>query len=100
MIINKELFDECFYPVDGIARVCLRGDNGIPKFLEDYGREKDGDNYDCSCFSIDIILEDGNAVGGLVNYMAEHGFWSEIICDNYMEAWEFFKQHNTDEINI
>ena len=26
MIIAKELFDECFCPCDGIARVCLRGD--------------------------------------------------------------------------
>ena len=98
MIIDKNLFDECWCPAPTeIARVCLSGAKGIPKELEDWGREKDGDAYDCSCFSIDIIIENGSPVGGWINYMAENAMWSEYCCDNYMEAWNYYIQHVDQE---
>ena len=98
MIIDKNLFDECWCCAPGqIARVCLSGMIGIPKELEEWGREKDGDEYDCSCFSIDIIIEDGRPVGGWVNYMAENAMWSEYVCDNYMEAWSYYVEHVDQE---
>lgn len=98
MIIDKKLFDECWCPVPGqIARVCLSGMKGVSKELEEWGREKDGDEYDCGCFSIDIIIEDGRPVGGLVNYMAENAMWSEYVCDNYMEAWGYYVEHVDQE---
>ena len=31
MYIDKELFDECFCPCDGMGRVCLNGSKGIPE---------------------------------------------------------------------
>jgi len=93
MIINPKLFDECWCPTEGIARVCLRGDKGIPKELEDFGREKDGGAYDCSCFSINVIVENNAPVGGVISYMAENEMWDYCKCDNYEEAWEFFKRH-------
>ena len=91
MVIDKSLFDECFEVDEGIARVCLRGDKDIPKFLEDYGKEKDGDEYDPGCFSIDIMVKNGEPICGLVNYMAEHEMWSEIVCDNYEEAYNYYE---------
>lgn len=96
MVIDKKFFDECFCPVQGIGRVCLRGDRSIPKFLEDYGREKDGNEYDSSCFSIDIMIENEKPIGGVINYMAEHEMWSEIPCDNYIEAFDYYKANTTD----
>lgn len=93
MKIDKVLFDECFCPVYGIGRVCLRGDKGIPEFLENYGKEKDGNEYDPSCFSIDIVIENEKPVAGIINYMAEHEMWGEIPCDNYMEAWSYYVEH-------
>ena len=71
-------------------------DKEIPKFLEDYGKEKDGEEYEPSCFSIDIIVENEKAVGGVINYMAEHQMWSEIPCDNYDEAWEYYKANASE----
>jgi hypothetical protein len=86
MIINKELFDECWCPCEGIGRVCLRGDKGIPKELEDMAREFDGDNYLESCFSIDVFNG-----GALINYMGEHEFKELLKCDNYKEVLEYYK---------
>ncbi len=93
MVIDKSLFGACYCPTAGIGRVCLNENRGIPQFLEDYGREKDGDEYDAGCFSIDIILKSKEPVGGIINYMAENEMWSEIICDNYLEAWVFYREH-------
>ena len=92
MIINKELFDECFCPCEGIGRVCLRGDMGIPKELEEIARKIDGDNYMESCFSIDVFNG-----GALIYYMAEHEFKQLFKCDNYEEVLEFYKEHASKE---
>lgn len=98
MIIDKNLFDECWCPVPAeIARVCLSGATGIPKELEDYGREKDGNAYDCSCFSIDIMIENGKPIGGVINYMAEHkmigesDYWRLPLLLNFLETYGHYK---------
>ena len=88
MYINKELFDECWCPCEGIGRVCLRGDKGIPEELEQMAREIDGDNYKESCFSIDVFNS-----GALIYYMGEHNFHELIKCDNYEEVLEYYKAH-------
>lgn len=97
MKIDKNLFDECFCLVQGIGRVCLRGDRGIPEFLENYGKEKDGNEYDPGCFSIDIMIENEKPIGGVINYMAEHEMWSEIPCDNYIEVFDYYKANVSNE---
>lgn len=97
MVVDNNLFDECFCPVQGIGRVCLRGDKGIPEFLENYGKEKDGNEYDPSCFSIDIVIENEKPVAGIINYTAEHEMWSEIPCDNYTEAFDYYKANISNE---
>lgn len=93
MIIESRFFDECWCPTEGIARVCMNGSKGIPKELEDFGREKDGDDYDCSCFSVNVIVENGVPVSAVVSYMAANEMWDYCQCDNYEEAWEFYKEH-------
>ena len=95
MYINPELFDECFCANEGIGRVCLNGSKGIPKELEDIGREEDGDNYMESCFSINVFIENGEAVGGMINYMGENNFIDCLVCDNYKEAWGFYLNNAT-----
>lgn len=94
MYINKELFDECWCPCEGIGRVCLRGDKGIPEELEQMAREIDGDNYMKSCFSIDVFNS-----GALIYYMAEHEFKELLVCDNYEEVLEYYKA-NADENDL
>ena len=88
MYIDKELFDECFCPCDGMGRVCLNGSKGIPEELEEIARELDGDYYMCSCFSIDFFKG-----GAMINYMGEHEFHQLFKCDNYEEVMEFYKEH-------
>jgi hypothetical protein len=88
MYIDKELFDECWCPCEGIGRVCLRGDKGIPEELEQMAREIDGDNYMESCFSIDVFNG-----GAMINYMAEHNFHELCKCDNHEEVLEYYKAH-------
>ena len=92
MVIDKELFDECFCPVNGIARICLRGDKNIPKELEELGKSLDTGDYMESCFSINVIVDEkGNAIDGIINYMAENAFYDCFPCENYNEAWEYYK---------
>ena len=54
MRIESNLFDECFEVTDDIVRVCLKGNRNLPKELIEYGKEKDNENFDVSCFSIFI----------------------------------------------
>ena len=92
MVINKKFFDECWCPCEGIGRVCLNGSKGIPEGLEDIGKRIDGDEYTPSAFSIDIIVENGQPHGGMINYMSEvEGFIDCFVCSNYKEAWEYYK---------
>lgn len=95
MYINKELFDECFCPTGGIGRVCLRGDRDIPNELVKLAKEIDKENYDASCFSIDVFNG-----GAIINYMAEHSFVDlGYVCDNYEEVLEYYKA-NADEMDL
>ena len=85
MYINKQLFDECFCPTGGIGRVCLRGDRDIPNELVQIAKEIDGENYNPSCFSIDVFNG-----GATINYMAEHEFVDLMcVCDNYAEVLSY-----------
>ena len=87
MYINKELFDECFCPCDGIGRVCLRGDREIPNELVQKAKEIDGENYNPSCFSVDCFNG-----GAIINYSAEHKFVDlGYSCDNYDEVLQYYK---------
>ena len=86
MYINKELFDECFCPCEGIGRVCLRGDGNIPEELVELAKEIDGDNYMESCFSIDLFNS-----GALICYTAENEYKELYVCDNYEEVLEYYK---------
>ncbi len=99
MIIDRRLFGESWCPTNGIGRVCLRGDTElIPEELVTIGLEEDGENdYDPGCFSIDVVVENGNAVGGMINYMGEHKFVDCYICDNYKEAWDYYLEHADKE---
>ena len=80
MIISRELFDECFCPCDGIARVCLRGDMinpgvNFPKELVDEMEKKDGEWYTPSCYSVDIMSESA----ALLYYTTYIGDYIELI---------------------
>ena len=92
MIIDKKLFDECWCPCEGIGRVCLRGDIGIPSELEKIAREIDGDNYTESGFSIDVFKG-----GALIYYMSEHDFIELYKCDNYRSVLSYYKKHASAE---
>lgn len=95
MYINKELFDECFCPCDGIGRVCLRGDREIPNELVQIAKEIDGENYMPSCFCVDVFNG-----GATINYVAEHKFVDlGYVCDNYEEVLEYYKA-NADEVDL
>ena len=95
MYINKELFDECFCPCSGIARVCLRGDRDIPNELVRIAKEIDGENYMPSCFSIDVFN-----TGAIINYTAEHGFIDlGYVVDNYEDVIEYYKT-NADKKDV
>ena len=95
MYISKELFDECFCPTGGIGRVCLRGDRDIPRELVRIAKEIDGENYEPSCFSIDVFNG-----GAIINYTAEHKFVDlGYVCDNYNEVLQYYKD-NADEIDL
>ena len=94
MKIDKELFDECWCPCEGIGRVCLRGDGDIPKELEEMAREIDGEDYMESCFSIDVFNG-----GAMINYMGEHEFKELYKCDNYEEVLKYYKE-NADENDL
>ena len=94
MYINKELFDECFCPTGGIGRVCLRGDRDIPNELVQIAKEIDGENYEPSCFSIDVFNG-----GATINYMAEDRFVDlGYVVDNSDEVLQYYKEnaHNKD----
>ena len=100
MIINSNLFSECWCPCEGIARVCLSGSNGIPEDLEKIGKKIDGDEYDPSCFSIDVIVNDGDNLGATVNYMGINEFYTIGICDNVDDVMDYYMKHaDKDSIN-
>lgn len=95
MYINKELFDECYCSCGGIGRVCLRGDRDIPDELVRIAKDADGENYNPSCFSIDVFNG-----GATINYMAEHKFIDlGYVCDNKDEVLEYYKV-NADEMDL
>ena len=103
MIIAKELFDECFCPCDGIARVCLRGDMinpgvNFPKELVDEMEKKDGEWYTPSCYSVDIMSENGFDSGAALHYTADNG---DYIClgvvDNVEELKEYYLKNASEE---
>ncbi len=95
MYINKELFDECFCPTYGIGRVCLRGDRDIPDELVEIAKEIDGENYNPSCFGIDVFND-----GAMIVYVAEHEFVNlGVVCDNYEDVLEYYKD-NADENDL
>ena len=95
MNINKELFDECFCPCGGIGRVCLRGDRDIPNELVQIAKEIDGENYNPSCFSVDIFNG-----GAMIYYVAEYNGYIELyVCDNYEEALQYYKD-NADKMDL
>ena len=105
MIIAKELFDECFCPCNGIARVCLRGDTinpgvNFPKELVEEMEKKDGEWYTPSCYSVDIMSENGFDTGAALHYTTEIG---DYIClgvvDNAEELKEYYL-NNASEENI
>lgn len=92
MIIAKELFDECFCPCEGIGRVCLRGDTidpgvNFPKELVDKMKEKDGEEYTPSCFSVDIVDE----YTALLYYTTDNGEYIELgAVDNVVELKKYY----------
>lgn len=92
MIIAKELFDECFCPCDGIGRVCLRGDAinpgiNFPKELVDKMKEKDGEEYTPSCFSVDVVDEST----ALLYYTTYIGNYIELgVVDNANELKKYY----------
>ena len=88
MIIDKELFDECFCPCYGIGRVCLNGSKGIPKELEDIAKNIDGENYMESCFFIDVFK--GSA---LIYYNGENEIKELFVCDNNEDVLEYYKKN-------
>ena len=103
MIIAKELFDECFCPCDGIARVCLRGDMidpgvNFPKELVDEMENKDGEWYTPSCYSVDIMSESGFDTGAALHYTTNNG---DYIClgvvDNSEELKEYYLKTASEE---
>ena len=92
MIIVKELFDECFCPCEGIGRVCLRGDAIDPgvnfsKELVDKMKEKDGEEYTPSCFSVDVV----NESTALLYYTSDNGEYIELgVVDNAAELKKYY----------
>lgn len=99
MNINTRLFEEDVWcPNEGIARVTLVGDvNLLPEEIIEYGKAIDGDEFWAGGFSIDIIVEGGEAVGGTINYMAENEMCTCGVCDNFEEAWNFFNKYADEE---
>ena len=86
MYIDRELFDECFCPAGGIGRVCLRGDMDIPEELVQIAKSIDGENYNPSCFSIDVFNG-----GAIICYTAEHEFVDlGYVCDNKDEVLQYY----------
>ena len=94
MYIDKEFFDECFCPTEGIGRVCLRGDREIPAELVAMAMEIDKEDYLPSCFSIDIFNG-----GALIYYTGEYEFKELLVCDNYEEVLEYYK-NNASEYDL
>ena len=92
MHIDKKLFDECWCPCEGIGRVCLRGDRGIPEELVKIAKEIDGKDYMASCFNIDVFNG-----GAMICYMGEHDFKELCVCDNYDEVLEYYKTHASED---
>ena len=97
MKIDKSLFDECWSPCNGIARVCLRGDREIPTELEKIGKEKDNTSHAPGCFNIDIAIKDSIPTCGVINYEGEVETVICDVCNNFVEAWEYFKKHADKE---
>lgn len=99
MYIEPKLFDECWCPCFNVARICLNGSKGIPKELEDFGREKDGEDYSPSCFQIDVYIENSIPKCGIISYTSVDSFNEYTSCDNYLDAWEYYKTHaDTDSL--
>ena len=101
MIIEKELFDECFCPCKGIGRVCLRGDVidpgvNFPQKLADRMKEKDGEEYSPSCFSVDVVDEST----ALLYYTTYNGECIELgAVDNVAELKKYYLESaNEDEV--
>lgn len=94
MIIDKELFDECFCPCEGIARVCLDGSKGIPEEAIKLAKEIADGEYMESCFSIEIHKN-----GATISYMGELDFHELAECDNYEEVLKYYKA-NADKDDL
>lgn len=92
MIIEKELFDECFCPCKGIGRICLRGDAidpgiNFPKELVDRMKEKDGEEYSPLCFSVDVV----DKSTALIFYTTYNGEYVELgTVDNAAELKKYY----------
>ena len=95
MYIKKALFDACFYSGYGVCTVYLRGDREIPHELVQIAKEVDGENYEPSCFGIDVFKD-----GATIHYMSEHGVVDlNCTCDNYEEVFEYYKK-NADKKDL
>lgn len=99
MYINPKLFGFCFCPIESVARVCLKGTkDDLPKELNEYGIQKDGEeDYDPGCFSINILVDsNGKPNGGVISYMDVHALTDYCPCDNYEEAYEYYKSNASE----
>ena len=85
MYIDKKLFGKCFCPATTIGRVCLKSDKGLPEELIAEAKEIDGENYNPTCFSLDVFDD-----GATVNYTTEDDFFTLGVCDNWEEAFEHY----------
>lgn len=98
MVIDPNLFDVILTPVDKVARVWLKANaNEIPNELEIIGKDLDGKDYNSQYFGIDVLLESGRPVGGLISYVTEDEIVEIGTCDNYMDVWDFFKENATED---
>ena len=98
MSIDPILFGRCSdhtaenYSQKSVS-VWLNSEKGIPKSLEVRGKSEDGlINYDPNAFFINIQVRDKRPIDGAIIYMSSKDFINCGPCDNYEEAWKYFKE--------
>lgn len=98
MIIDKNLFGQCYCPCESIGRISLKADKEhlLPKQLLEIAKELDGeDYYEVSAFCIEIVES-----GALIYYSSlDNGFKEICICSNYFEALEHYKK-NASKVDL
>lgn len=94
MFIDKKIFDEqnCYSLGNGMGRIQLKKDKGVPKRLYRIAKKMDKSDYNVTGFSIDFTENKA-----YVNYLSESELVQLCECDNICEVIEFYRTHASEE---